>query len=182
MVAHELPRRAAARPSIYRKVLDGAGDRPVVFRTLDIGGDKVLPYWHARAGGEPGDGLARDPHRRSTGRRMLRQQLRALMQRGGGPARSRSCSRWWPRSPSSTPRARLLDLELERARRARQPLPSEVKVGAMLEVPALLWQLPALLERVDFLSVGSNDLLQFLFAAIAAIRRLAERYDTLAPP
>jgi phosphotransferase system enzyme I (PtsP) len=57
-----------------------------------------------------------------------------------------------------------------------------LKVGAMLEVPALLFQLPALVERVDFLSVGSNDLVQFLFASDRGNPRLAQRYDVLAPP
>jgi phosphotransferase system enzyme I (PtsP) len=56
-----------------------------------------------------------------------------------------------------------------------------VKAGVMVEVPALLFQLPALLARVDFLSVGTNDLAQFLFASDRGNPRLADRYDTLAP-
>jgi len=61
-------------------------------------------------------------------------------------------------------------------------LPVSVEAGAMLEVPALLWQLPELLARVDFVSVGTNDLMQFLFAADRGNARLAERYDPLSPP
>src|SRR6185436_6888808 len=76
---------------------------------------------------------------------------------------------------------RLLDLELQRQARRNIQLPSEVRVGAMVEVPALLWQLPELLQRVDFLSVGSNDLQQFLFAADRDNPAAAGRYDTLAP-
>ena len=52
----------------------------------------------------------------------------------------------------------------------------------MLEVPSLLWQLPALLERVDFLSIGTNDLAQFLYACDRGNPRLAERYDLLSAP
>ncbi len=76
----------------------------------------------------------------------------------------------------------VLELELERLWRLGTPAPSKLRVGAMIEVPALLHQLPALLPRVDFLSVGSNDLLQFLFAADRGSPRLAGRYDPLSPP
>jgi phosphotransferase system enzyme I (PtsP) len=75
----------------------------------------------------------------------------------------------------------ILDLELDRERQAHRKPPSAVRVGCMLEVPSLLWQLPALLERVDFLSVGSNDLLQFAFASDRSDPRLADRYDSLSP-
>jgi len=71
-------------------------------------------------------------------------------------------------------------LEAE-ARRVR-PVPEQLRVGAMLEVPSLMWQLPALLKAVDFLSVGSNDLLQFLFAADRGTPGLAGRYDLLSAP
>ena len=76
---------------------------------------------------------------------------------------------------------RVLDLEIKRIRAAGKPVPSEVKVGAMFEVPALAWQLKDLLSRVDFLSVGSNDLRQFLFASDRGSPRIADRYDTLSP-
>ena len=52
----------------------------------------------------------------------------------------------------------------------------------MLEVPALLWQLPALMAEADFVSIGTNDLMQFLFAADRGTPRLAQRYDLLSPP
>ena len=76
----------------------------------------------------------------------------------------------------------LLDLELTRARNRGLVAPSRLAVGVMLEVPALLWQLPELLREIDFLSVGSNDLVQFLFAADRGNPRLAGRYDPLSPP
>ena len=75
----------------------------------------------------------------------------------------------------------ILNLELERHRLRQGVAPDRVRVGTMLEVPALAWQLPALLKRVDFVSIGSNDLMQFLFAADRGNPRIAERYDVLAP-
>ena len=63
-----------------------------------------------------------------------------------------------------------------------RPLPDPIKIGVMLEVPALLWQLPALCQRIDFLSVGTNDLVQFLFASDRGNPRLADRYDPLSMP
>ena len=75
----------------------------------------------------------------------------------------------------------ILDMEIDRAKRSGAGMPAAVKVGVMLEVPALLWQLPALLRRLDFLSVGTNDLVQFLFACDRGNPRLAERYDSLSP-
>ena len=75
----------------------------------------------------------------------------------------------------------LLDLEIQREQSHGRPLPGTLRVGTMLEVPALLWQLPALCARADFISVGSNDLLQFLFASDRGNPHLADRYDALSP-
>ena len=80
------------------------------------------------------------------------------------------------------PPDRLLDMELDRARKAGREMPRSLSIGAMLEVPSLLFQMPALLKRVDFLSIGSNDLFQFLFASDRGNARLSERYDTISPP
>ena len=110
---------------------------------------------------------------------MLRQQLRALLaRRAGRPLRV-----MFPMiaevAEFDAARA-ILELELERAAQARRRGADRVvKVGVMLEVPALLWQLPALLPRVDFLSIGTNDLAQFLFACDRGNPRLADRYDPL---
>ena len=83
---------------------------------------------------------------------------------------------------SELDRARaLLDREVESARGQSQAMPSSIEVGVMLEVPSLLWQLPAVFSRVDFVSVGSNDLLQFLFASDRGNARLAGRYDLFSP-
>ncbi len=165
---------------LYRTVYEHAADRPVIFRTLDIGGDKVLPYVAHAAEDNPAMGwrAIRIGLDRPA---MLRRQLRALVRAAAGQA-------LYVKFPmvaeiAEWERARaMLELELARARREGRPPPRSVKIGAMLEVPALVWQLPALCRRVDFLSVGSNDLMQFLFACDRGNPRLADRYDTLSAP
>src|SRR3989338_4295685 len=111
---------------------------------------------------------------------MLRRQLRALTEAAAG----RELRVMFPMiaEVAELDAAReLLERELARIKGRGEPAPKRVRVGAMLEVPGLLFQLPALLERVDFLSVGSNDLAQFLFASDRTNPRLAERYDVLSP-
>jgi phosphotransferase system, enzyme I, PtsP len=167
--------------SLYRRVLDQAAGRPVTFRTLDIGGDKVLPYMDDAAADEnPAMGwrairIALDRPA------MLRQQLRALIRSAAG----RSLRVMFPMiadiAEFETARE-IFNLELDRQRKSGETLPEEVAIGLMLEVPALIWQLPALAGRADFISVGTNDLVQFLFAADRGNPRLAGRYDPLSPP
>jgi len=178
MVRSEFP-DVDAQAWLYGRVLDLADGRPVTFRTLDVGGDKVLPYV-----GEFGDdnpamgwrairiGLDRPA--------MLRRQLRALIQAANG----RPLSVMFPMiaEVSELTSARgLLDLELERAKRRGQPVPERLRVGVMFEVPALAWQLDSLLPEVDFISVGTNDLVQFLYAADRGNSRVSGRYDSLSP-
>ena len=179
MVREAFPGVAAQR-DFYARVYELADGRPVTFRTLDVGGDKALPYW---GGGEDDNpamgwrairiGLDRPA--------MLRQQLRALI----GAADGRPLKVMFPmiaEVAEFTAARRVLEQELAHAERSGRRLPETLEVGAMLEVPALAWQLPALLREVDFLSVGSNDLVQFLFASDRGNPRLARRYDALSPP
>ena len=171
-----VPQQAA----LYSRVLDQAGERPVTFRTLDIGGDKVLPYMDdASADENPAMGWR--AIRISLDRpAMLRQQLRALIRASSG----RSLRVMFPMvaDVAEFEAAReILQLELDRQRKAGEILPERVAIGLMLEVPALIWQLPALAGRADFISVGTNDLVQFLFAADRGNPRLAGRYDPLSP-
>jgi phosphotransferase system enzyme I (PtsP) len=178
MISHEYP-DVVRQTEIYRKVIDGAGDVPVVFRTLDIGSDKVLPYWNRAPEENPAMGwrairIALDRPA------ILRQQLRAMLNAAAG----RRLSVMFPMVTEVAEFdacCRLLDAEVKRRKAAGQKLPEPLLVGAMVEVPALLWQLPELLARADFLSVGSNDLQQFLFAADRDNPAAAGRYDTLAP-
>ena len=163
----------------YRRVLDRAGGRDVVFRTFDIGGDKRVPGFDH--GEERNQALGWRSLRLALDRPMLlRQQIRALLRAAAG----RRLNVMFPMvaEVAEFDAARTI-LERERARaEARDaPLPSLIRIGAMLEVPHLVWQLPALLARVDFLSVGSNDLTQFMFASDRAEPRLVGRYDPLSP-
>ena len=164
----------------YRRVFEQAEDRPVVFRTLDIGGDKVLPYLPHAIEDNPAMGwrAIRIGLDRPA---MLRLQLRALIR----AAEARTLFVKFPMvaEVAELEQARaLVNAELGRATDERRALPESIKIGVMLEVPALLWQLPALCERIDFLSIGTNDLLQFLFACDRGNPRLAERYDPLSAP
>ena len=163
----------------YRRVLEDMDGKPVTFRTLDVGGDKVLPYWDSGAEENPAMGWR--AIRVSLDRPLLlREQLRALVRAAAG----RPLRVMFPMisEVSELDRARaLLDREVESARGQSQAMPSSIEVGVMLEVPSLLWQLPAVFSRVDFVSVGSNDLLQFLFASDRGNARLAGRYDLFSP-
>lgn len=178
MVRTDLPNVDAQR-QLYAKVLEYAAGRPVVFRTLDIGGDKVMPFWDHGEDENPAMGwrAIRVSFDRPA---LLRQQLRALIQAAAGhnlhimfPMIAEVEEFRYARS--------LLDLELEREESTHGTKPASVKVGAMLEVPALLYQLDRLLQEVDFLSIGTNDLFQFLFASDRGNYRISERYDALSP-
>jgi phosphotransferase system, enzyme I, PtsP len=164
----------------YRSVFEQAEGSPVIFRTLDIGGDKVLPYLPHAVEDNPAMGwrAIRIGLDRPA---MLRQQLRALIRAAG--ARPLFVKFPMIAEIAELEQARaILDMELARATKEGRILPAEIKTGVMLEVPALLWQLPALCDRVDFLSIGTNDLLQFLFACDRGNPRLADRYDPLSMP
>ena len=179
MVRAEFPDVSDQR-QIYAKVLEKSESKPVIFRTLDVGGDKILPYWSAQDEENPAMGWR--AIRVSLDRpMMLRQQLRALIQAAAG----QELSVMFPmiaEVPEFEAARALLDRELEREHERGGALPSSIRAGVMLEVPSLLFQLPALLERVDFVSIGSNDLCQFLFATDRGNPRLSERYDMLSPP
>ncbi len=178
MVRDEFP-DVVSQTELYRKVLDHAGGRPVAFRTLDIGGDKVLPYWDAS--GEENPAMGWRAIRIALDRpSMLRQQLRALLLAAAG----RPLRVMFPMVAEVAEfdaARRLLELELSRLAAQGGTPPESLDLGVMFEVPALAWQLPALLDRVDFVSVGSNDLQQFLFASDRGNARLAGRYDSLSP-
>lgn len=179
MVRSDFPDVAAQR-EVYTKVFEQSSAKPVIFRTLDVGSDKILPYWSAQDEENPAMGWR--AIRISLDRPMiLRQQLRALIQAGAG----RDLSIMFPMiaDVSEFDQAHLLlERELKREIELGRGSPKSVRAGVMLEVPSLLFQLPALLERVDFISVGSNDLCQFIFAADRGNPRLSKRYDMLSPP
>jgi phosphotransferase system enzyme I (PtsP) len=180
LVSATLPGRERQQ-RLYTKVLESAGKRPVVFRTVDIGGDKALPYLadvHDEAE-NPAMGwrALRLSLERST---LMRAQARALIEASGGKV----LRVMFPMvsEPWEYEEARgLFEEQVEWARKAHRKLPSKIEYGAMLEVPSLAEMLDQLLPRVDFISIGTNDLTQFLFAADRSDPRLAQRYDWLSP-
>lgn len=181
LVSATLPQRDSQR-RLYKDVLDGAGERPVTFRTVDIGGDKALPYLdHDENGEEENPAMGWRALRLALDREgLMKVQARALLEAAAG----RTLNVMFPMvsEPWEFDQARAL-FESQRAwLEARgHKLPLHIRYGAMLEVPALAEVLDILLPNIDFLSVGTNDLTQFLFAADRAHPKLAVRYDWLSP-
>ncbi len=181
LVSATLPRRERQQ-ALYRSVLDAAGTRPVVFRTVDIGGDKAVPYLIS-ADGEADENPAMGWRalRLALGRSgLMKVQARALLQAAAG----NTLSVMFPMvsEPWEFAEARaLVEAQREQLAASGAALPANVRYGAMIEVPALIETLDALLPMTDFVSVGTNDLTQFLFAADRANPRLADRYDWLSP-
>ena len=179
MVAEELP-KLNAQTALYSRVMDAADGKPVIFRTLDLGGDKVLPYMEAQREDNPALGW-RAVRMGLDRPALLRMQIRALI----WAARGRDLYIMFPliASVDEFRQARAhVDHELAWAARRGRPPPQAVRVGAMIEAPSLVWHLDALLPMTDFVSVGTNDLLQYLFAADRGNSRVSERYDPLSPP
>lgn len=180
LVSATLPGRERQQ-RLYRKVLDAAAGKPVVFRTVDIGGDKALPYLSNVTDEAENPAMGWRALRLSLERStLMKAQARALIEAASG----RVLSVMFPMisEPWEYEQARaLFEDQLAWAAETKRRLPSKVEFGAMLEVPSLAEMLDQLLPRVDFLSIGTNDLTQFLFAADRADPRLAERYDWLSP-
>ena len=181
LVSATLPSRER-QTRLYREVLDSAGTKPVVFRTVDIGGDKALPYLrHDDGPGEENPAMGWRALRVALERDgLLKAQARALLEAAGG----RTLNVMFPMvaEPWEFDAAKaVFDSQLAILRRNRKLLPESIRYGAMLEVPALAEMLDVILPRLQFLSIGTNDLTQFLFAADRAHPKLAERYDWLSP-
>jgi phosphotransferase system enzyme I (PtsP) len=178
MISSTFP-RIEQQIKTYRAILKMAAGKPVVFRSLDIGGDKLLPY--LRHSHEENPAIGWRAIRMALDRPgLLRMQVRALLRAASGndlrlmlPMISEVAEYKAARS--------LIEREKTHLTRHGHKVPKNILVGAMIEVPSLLWQLDELMPVVDFVSVGSNDLLQFLFAADRANLRVAERFDALSP-
>jgi len=162
MVSDFMP-KLKAQTALYRDAIDAAGDRPVTFRTLDLGGDKILPYVDPVPEENPAIGwrairIALDRPG------LMRYQLRALVAAGA----NRNLRIMFPMvtTVDEMIEARaLFDREVERAKALDLDLPTKIEVGVMLETPSLAWQVSAVCDHADFVSVGANDLMQFFFAA-----------------
>jgi phosphotransferase system, enzyme I, PtsP len=176
MLAARFP-RPAAQQQLYRAILDAAGDREVTFRTLDIGGDKLLPYMKGFEEENPAlgwralrIGLDRPA--------LLRMQFRAFIRAATGRDLKIMAPMVSTVDEYRVARS-MFDHELNWSLSHGHEPPRTTSLGVMVEVPSLLWQLDEIASAADFLSVGSNDLMQYLYAADRDNRRVANRFDPL---
>jgi phosphotransferase system enzyme I (PtsP) len=179
MISATMP-KLEEQKSLYGAVLSAAGDRPVTFRTLDVGGDKVLPYMHTAQEENPAMGwrairLGLDRPG------LLRRQIRALMLASSGGELRIMIPMVTELDEVRRTRG-LIEREYAHFRRHGHSAPEKVLLGAMVEVPALLWELDELFKIADFVSVGSNDLLQFMTASDRGNTLVATRFDPLSRP
>ncbi len=178
MVSDFMP-RLKEQTDLYRQALEAAGHRPVTFRTLDLGGDKILPYMDPVPEENPAIGwrAIRIGLDRPA---LLRYQCRALIAAAAG----RNLRVMFPMVTTVDEfiAARgLFDTEVKRASSLGHSLPHKIEVGVMLETPSLAWSVRAICDHADFVSVGCNDLMQFFFAADRDNIRVSDRYDPLHP-
>ena len=179
MIASTMP-KAEEQEVFYRNVMKQAGGRVVTFRTLDIGGDKVVPYFRAHE--EENPALGWRAIRLSLDRPgLLRTQLRAMLKAAADNELKMMVPMVTEVSEIRAVRE-LLQKEVQHLSRFGHSLPRKLQFGAMLEVPALLWQLDELMAEVDFVSVGSNDLFQFSMAVDRGNARVSDRFDPLERP
>jgi phosphotransferase system enzyme I (PtsP) len=179
MIASKLP-RLQEQQELYAEAMAIAGERPVVFRLLDIGGDKVLPYQRSMAEENPAMGF-RSIRLGLERPGLLRTQIRALLLAADG----RPLKILVPMVTETFEFIQtklVVQKEVERLRRQGKRLPSRLELGVMVEVPSLLFELDQLLPEADFVSIGSNDLVQFLTASDRANPRVAKNYDPIGMP
>ncbi len=164
----------------YKELLDRSGKKKVIFRSLDVGSDKLLPYWSNS--GEENPAIGWRSIRITLDRRaILRKQMRAFL-------RAAIDKELYVMFPMIANYAEFIEaketlmLELEKEKRRGNPIPKKVHVGLMIEVPSILFQLDDVLKQADFISVGTNDLAQFIFASDRGNPRLSNRYDVLSAP
>ena len=180
LVSATMPQRERQQ-RLYRDVLEAAGDRPVVFRTVDIGGDKALPYMRQDSEDEENPAMGWRAIRVALERGgLMKAQARALIEAASG----RTLNVMFPMvsEPWEFDEAReVFEVQRRWIGERGKRLPNAIRYGTMLEVPALAEMLDVMLPKLDFLSIGTNDLTQFLFAADRAHPKLAERFDWLSP-
>ena len=178
MLASRFP-RLDSQETLYAAVLDAAGDKPVTFRTLDIGGDKRLPYMTSHEEENPALGW-RAVRIGLDKPALLRIQMRAMLRAASGRKLRLMLPMVSTVDEFRKGRA-LLERELAFLAQIGRAPPVSIQLGAMLEVPSLLWQLDEIARAADFLSVGSNDLMQYLYAVDRDNKRVADRFDTMSP-
>lgn len=172
----QVPRRGELA-ALYSRVMDAAGGKRVVFRTLDIGSDKVLPYMKRPE--EPNPALGWRAIRVGLDKPgVMRMQLQALIR----AAQGRPLSVMFPfvaQLEEFTEARDHLLREMDREAALGHILPETLKIGAMLETPSLAFAPRQFFEMADFVSIGGNDLKQFFFAADRENEQVRRRYDTL---
>ena len=178
MVSERFP-RMREQEAVYRKVLEMTEGMPVIFRSLDVGGDKVLAF--LRMAHEENPAMGWRAIRLGLDRPgLFRTQIRALLHAAAG----RHLRLMFPMVSvvhEFDAAKELVTRELAHLERHGHKKPDQISLGAMLEVPSLLFQLDGLMDRVDFVSVGTNDLHQFMMASDRGNTRLAGRYSSLTP-
>ena len=179
MSADKMPDVESQRKQ-YARLYDALGNKKIIFRSLDVGSDKFLPYWGEIKEDNPAIGW-RSIRITLDRRSILRQQIRAMLRAAAGKELNvmfpmiSTCEEFLEAKET-------LMLEYEREKQRCRPTASKVNVGIMIEVPSLLFQLDEILQQVDFISVGTNDLYQFVFACDRGNPRLTARYDVLSAP
>lgn len=180
LVSATMPQRER-QLRLYRDVIEAAGKKPVVFRTVDIGGDKALPYMRQDDEDEENPAMGWRAIRVALERDgLMKAQARALIEAAAGTTLNvmfPMVSEPWEFDQARAIFEKQREFLIARGKR----IPREIRYGAMLEVPALAECLDLLLPKLDFISIGTNDLTQFLFAADRAHPKLAERFDWLSP-
>ncbi|MDJ0820787.1 MAG: phosphoenolpyruvate--protein phosphotransferase [Paracoccaceae bacterium] len=176
LVRNQMPKRTELA-ALYARVLDAAMGKRVVFRTLDIGSDKVLPYM--KPNDEPNPALGWRAIRVGLDKPgVMRMQLQALLRAANG----RPLTIMFPfiaqYDEYRLARAEV-DKAIERETKLGHAIPETLEIGAMLETPSLAFAPRRFFEEVEFLSIGGNDLKQFFFAADRENERVRRRYDTL---
>ncbi len=178
MLENSLP-DIKTQEKIYRDILTKAKDKPVIFRTMDIGSDKVLQYF--QGGKEDNPAMGWRSIRISLDRKaMFRHQLKAMIRAGA----NKEIHIMFPMISTVSEfkeAKRTLEKELEKEKLLGNAVPKSVKIGTMLEVPALIFQLKDLLAHLDFVSIGTNDLMQFIYACDRGNMSISQRYDVLSP-
>ena len=164
----------------YKELMDKAGDKKVIFRSLDVGSDKLLPYWAGLNEDNPAIGW-RSIRITLDRRAILRKQIKAFLT----AAANKELNVMFPMISDLAEFEEAKEtvlLELEKEKKCKRPIPSKVNIGLMVEVPSIVYELDDVLEKADFISVGTNDLAQFVYACDRGNPRLTERYDVLSAP
>jgi phosphotransferase system enzyme I (PtsP) len=164
----------------YKRLFDKMGSKKIIFRTLDIGSDKLLPYWGEIKEDNPAIGW-RSIRITLDRRAILRQQIRALLRASAGKTLNIMFPMISTADEFSAAKETVM-LEYEREKNRKNPTAKKINLGIMIEVPSIVFQLDDILPEIDFISVGTNDLYQFTFACDRSNPRLSNRYDVLSVP